>query len=187
VIESVNANWNRLQQLQATTRRAFLQGSGLSLGALALASLSRSPAARADERGPNDPNPMAPRDPHFAPRARRVIYLHLTGSPPNLDVYDYKPELVKRSGQDCPDEFLRGRTFAFTSGVPKLLGTPRTFQQYGESGTWLSDAVPHLHGIADEMCLVHSMYTEQFNHAPAEVRGLDQQRRPAKRRREFVW
>ncbi len=67
-------------------------------------------------------------------RAKRVIYLHLTGSPPNLDVYDYKPELVKRDGQDCPQEFLAGRTFAFTSGTPKLMGTPRKFAQYGQSG-----------------------------------------------------
>ena len=115
--------------------------------------------------------PLARREPHFAPRAKRVIYLHLTGSPPNLDLYDHKPELVKRSGQDCPDEFLAGRTFAFTSGVPKLMGTPRKFAQYGESGTWLSDAVPGFHDkdIVDEMCFLHSMNTDQFNHAPAEL------------------
>ena len=104
-------------------------------------------------------------------RAKRVIYLHLTGSPPNLDVYDYKPELNKRDGQDCPQEFLAGRTFAFTSGTPKLMGSPRKFAQYGQSGTWLSDAVPHFHAadIVDEMCFIHSMYTDQFNHAPAEL------------------
>ncbi|MFN9971163.1 MAG: DUF1501 domain-containing protein, partial [Phycisphaerae bacterium] len=113
--------------------------------------------------------PLQERSAHFSPRAKRVIYLHLTGSPPNLDIYDYKPELVRRTGQNCPDEYLKGRTFAFTSGVPRLLGTPRKFSQHGDSGTWLSDAVPNLHGIADEMCLIHSMHTEQFNHAPAEL------------------
>ncbi len=108
---------------------------------------------------------------HFAAKAKRVIYLHLTGSPPNLDLYDYKPELVKRTGEPCPDEFLKGRTFAFTSGVPKLLGTPRKFAQFGKNGTWLSDAVPNFHApdIVDEMCFVHSMNTDQFNHAPAEL------------------
>lgn len=157
------------QHLQDVTRRHFLSSSGIGLGAIALSSLSGASAA-ADV--PIDPmTPLAERAPHFEARAKRVIYLHLTGSPPNLDLYDYKPELVKRSGQDCPQTFLEGRTFAFTSGVPKLLGTPRTFRQYGESGTWLSDAVPNLHAddIVDEMCFVHSMNTDQFNHAPAEL------------------
>ena len=89
-----------------------------------------------------------------------------------MDLFDYKPELVKRDGQECPDEFLKGRTFAFTSGTPKLMGTPRKFQQCGKSGSWLSDAVPNFHAddIVDEMCFIHSMNTEQFNHAPAEFR-----------------
>ena len=71
---------------------------------------------------------MAPRLPHFAAKAKRVIYLHMAGSPPHLDLLDYKPELVRRNGQDCPESFLRGRRFAFTSGVPKLLGTPQRFR-----------------------------------------------------------
>ena len=155
--------------LQDVTRRHFLSGSGVGLGAIALSSLSGA-NANADVIF-NPVQPMASRQPHFGAKAKRVIYLHLTGSPPNLDLYDYKPELVKRTGQECPDEFLKGRTFAFTSGTPKLMGTPRTFKQYGESGAWLSDAVPHFHDsdIIDEMCFVHSMNTDQFNHAPAEL------------------
>jgi len=98
-----------------------------------------------------------------------VIYLHLTGSPPHLDLYDYKPELVKRNGQDCPDAFLKGKRFAFTSGTPKLLGTPRKFTRHGEGGVWLSDAIPHLQTVADELCVIRSMTTDQFNHAPAEL------------------
>jgi hypothetical protein len=151
------------------TRRHFLSSSGLGLGAIALSSIIGEPA-RADV--PIDATqPLAQRLPHFAPRAKRVIYLHLTGSPPNLDMYDYKPELVKRDGEDCPQMFLAGRTFAFTSGVPKLMGTPHNFAQYGKSGTWLSDAVPHLQAddVVDEMCFIHSMNTDQFNHAPAEL------------------
>ena len=155
--------------MQDKTRRAFLQGTGLGLGAIALSTMVNPAAAIGDDVSINSSTPLEQRSPHFASRAKRVIYLHLTGSPPNLDIYDYKPELVKRSGENCPDEFLKGRTFAFTTGVPKLLGTPRKFAQYGESGTWLSDAVPNFHGIADEMCFVHSMFTEQFNHAPAEL------------------
>jgi hypothetical protein len=155
--------------LAQVTRRHFLSGSGIGLGALALSSLTHG-TARAHVPI-NSMQPLAERRPQFAPRAKRVIYLHLTGSPPNLDTYDFKPELVKRSGQDCPQQFLAGRTFAFTSGTPKLMGTPRKFAQHGQAGAWLSDAVPHFHApdIVDEMCFVHSMNTDQFNHAPAEL------------------
>ena len=158
-----------LEQLQARTRRHFLATSGVGLGALALSSLSGSKAAA--DVDIDSMRPLAKRAPHFPAKAKRVIYLHLTGSPPNLDLYDYKPELVKRDGEPCPDEFLKGRTFAFTTGVPKLMGTPRKFAQYGQNGTWLSDAVPNFHApdIVDEMCFVHSMNTDQFNHAPAEL------------------
>ena len=157
-----------LKQLEHSTRRHFLNGSGLSLGAIALSSLSSDGVARADIAF-NQAQPLQQRNPPLTGKAKRVIYLHLTGSPPNLDIYDYKPALVARTGQDCPDEFLKGRTFAFTSGVPKLLGTPRKFQQCGQSGTWLSDAVPNLQRVADDICFIHSMNTDQFNHAPAEL------------------
>jgi len=161
------------------TRRNFLQSTGLGLGGMALSALM-SGDARAGSSAVV--NPLASRQPPFRGRAQRVIYLHLTGSPPHLDMYDYKPELVKHDGQDCPDAFLKGKKFAFTTGVPKLLGTRRKFAQHGESGMWLSDAIPHLHGVADEICLVNSMFTEQFNHAPAELlllTGSARQGRPS--------
>ena len=116
-----------------------------------------------------DVDPLAPKAGHFTGKAKRVIYLHLTGSPPHLDLYDYKPELVKHTGEPVPESFLKGKRFAFTTGVPKLLGTPRQFKQCGEGGVWLSDAIPHLHDVADHLCVIKSMYTEQFNHAPAEL------------------
>jgi hypothetical protein len=154
------------EQLQHTTRRHFLKQSLAGLGGVALGSLI-NPAASAALV-----DPLSPKKSHFPAKAKHVIYLHLTGSPPNLDMYDYKPELVKRDGQDCPAEFLEGKRFAFTSGTPKLLGTKRTFKQYGKGGLWLSDAIPHLHELADEMCMVHSMHTDEFNHAPAELFAL---------------
>ena len=178
------------KHLADITRRHFLSGAGLSLGSLALSTLIGE-KARADI--PIDAmQPLRERQPHSVPRAKRVIYLHLTGSPPNLDIYDYKPELVKRDGQDCPQEFLAGRTFAFTSGTPKLMGTPRKFAQYGQSGTWLSDAVPNFQAadIVDEMCVVHSMYTDQFNHAPAELliyTGSPRSGRPVLGRLGHLW
>ena len=155
-----------LEQLRLQTRRHFLGKSAYGLGAIALGSLLKNslPAAV-----PTPVNPLMSRAPHFAGRAKRVIYLHLTGSPPHLDLWDYKPELVKRDGQDCPDAFLKGKRFAFTSGTPKLLGTRRTFTQHGQGGVWMSDAIPHLHSVADELCVIRSMNTDQFNHAPAEL------------------
>jgi hypothetical protein len=166
-------------RLQHVTRRHFLRDSAVGLGAVGLASLmsrevSAGPAAQA--------NPLAPKAAHFPGKAKRMIYLHMSGAPPHLDLFDYKPELVKLSGQPCPDTFLKGRRFAFTTGVPKLLGTPRQFAQYGKGGVWMSDAIPKLHPIADELCVIRSLYTEQFNHAPAELllyTGSPRQGRPS--------
>ena len=155
-----------LEHLQHLTRRHFLQRSATGLGAIALSTLLKNDLVAGLVHAAD---PLAPRPPQFAAKARQVIYLHLTGSPPHLDLFDYKPELVKRDGQECPDAFLKGKRFAFTSGTPKLLGTPRTFAQYGKGGVWLSDAIPHLHEVADELCVIRSMNTDQFNHAPAEL------------------
>ena len=155
-----------LENMQLQTRRHFFQQSAAGLGGIALNSLLAAESSGAER---NAANPLSPQLPHFAAKAKRVIYLHMTGSPPNLDLFDRKPELVKRNAEDCPDEFLAGRKFAFTSGVPKLMGSPRKWSQVGESGMWMSDAIPNFHEIADEMCVVHSMHTDQFNHAPAEL------------------
>ena len=121
----------RLEQIQLRTRRHFLKQCQLGIGSLGLASLlaGDSPAATTDVV-----NPLAPKQPHFPAKAKRVIYLHLTGSPPHLDLYDYKPMLVKLDGQPCPDEFIKGKRFAFTTGTPNLLGTRRKFAQYGQGG-----------------------------------------------------
>ena len=154
------------EHLQRLTRRHFFRQSASGLGAIALSTLLKNDLLAAISKAAD---PLAPRQPHLAAKAKHVIYLHLTGSPPHLDLFDYKPELVKRNGQECPDEFLKGKRFAFTSGTPKLLGTPRQFAQYGQGGVWMSDAIPHLHDVADELCVIRSMNTDQFNHAPAEL------------------
>jgi hypothetical protein len=161
------------------TRRHFLGRAGrFSLGAIALDALSARSASGDDGAA----NPLAVRAPHFPAKVKRVIYLHMSGGPPHLDIFDYKPELVRRNGEDAPAEFVKGKTFAFTSGTPKLMGTPRTFAQYGKGGLWMSDAIPNFHSVADEICLIHSMYTDQFNHAPAELMlftGSPRQGRPS--------
>src|SRR5262245_54789177 len=152
-------------------RRHFLGASSLSLGGLALSLLNGDSARADDPASPAAPstNPLAPRRPHFTPKVKNVIYLHMAGSPPHLDMFDYKPELVRNNGRDCPQEFLRGRRFAFTSGTPKLLGTPQRFRQHGQSGAWVSEALPQLASLADDLTFIKSIYTDQFNHAPAEL------------------
>ncbi len=167
----------QLESLQYKTRRHFFKQCSMGLGGVALSEMLATDAMGLE--APN--NPLLPKLPHFAPKAKRVIYLHLTGSPPHLDLWDHKPELVKRDGQECPDEYIKGKKFAFTSGTPKLMGSPRTFRQYGKNGLWMSDAIPHLHGVADDLCIINSMTTDHFNHAPAELfvhTGFQQPGRP---------
>ncbi|AWM38063.1 hypothetical protein GobsT_38520 [Gemmata obscuriglobus] len=168
----------RTERLLHQTRRNFLHTSSLGLGALALSSLLNDGRAE----GPKVENPLAPKDPHFAASAKRVIYLHMSGAPPHLDLFDYKPALQKHDGQECPDEYLKGKRFAFTSGVPKLLGTRQPFKQHGKSGIWMSDAIKPLHAVADDVTVIRSMKTDEFNHAPAELllyTGFARQGRPS--------
>ncbi|NDC63339.1 MAG: DUF1501 domain-containing protein [Planctomycetia bacterium] len=146
------------------TRRHLLGGMAGGIGAIALGELLSGPTAAATVV-----DPLAARRPPLPAKARRMIVIHLTGSPPNLDLYDRKPDLVRHDGQDCPQEFLAGKQFAFTTGVPKLLGTTRSWKRCGESGIELSDAIPNLQRVADRLCFVKSMFTDQFNHAPAEL------------------
>ena len=162
------------------TRRQFLRDCPAGLAGMYLASLAGRPADAASR--PSPANPLALRPPHFAARAKNVIYIHLAGSPPTLDLFDYKPQLVKHDGEECPQQFLEGKRFAFTSGTPKLMGSPHQFSRAGQSGAWMSDALVHLRDVADELCFVHSMYTDQFNHAPAQLlllTGSPRQGRPS--------
>jgi hypothetical protein len=150
---------------RALTRRQFFARSAFSLGGIALGQLL---AREGFAAGPT-PNPLAVRPPPLPPRAKSIIYLHMSGAPPSLDLFDYKPQLQRLHLQPCPAELLEGQRFAFIKGVPKMLGSPYQFRQHGGSGAWFSEAIPHMAGIADEICLVRSMWTDQFNHAPAEL------------------
>ena len=105
----------------------------------------------------------------FAPKAKRVIYLFMAGAPSQLDLFDPKPELTKHDGQDIPEEFVKGERFAFIKGTPKLLGSPFKFKQHGQSGAEISELLPHLAKVADDIAIVRSMQTTQFNHAPAQI------------------
>jgi hypothetical protein len=159
----------RSERLQLATRRAFLRASGLGLGSLALADL-----LAADER--------APLLPHFAPRARRVLYLHMAGAPSHLDLFDPKPALARLDGQPVSQELIQNERFAFIKGVPKVLASPYRFAPHGECGLELSELLPHLATVADELAVVRSMRTTQFNHAPGQVflaTGFERAGRPS--------
>jgi hypothetical protein len=155
-----------IEQAKAVTRRHFLGQCRVGVGALGLASLL-------DERlfaGPTaSVDPLGVRAPHFAPKAKRVIYLHMAGSPPQQDLFEYKPKLNELDGEPCPSDFLENERFAFIKGHPKILGSPYRFEQAGRAGAWVSELLPSFRSIVDDVVIVRSMHTDQFNHAPAQL------------------
>jgi hypothetical protein len=151
--------------LKTMTRRMLFKQVGYGIGGVALSSLLLDSLALAD--GPGQ-QPVFGK-PHFAPKAKNVIFLFMAGAPSTLDMFDPKPTLIKYNNQPCPDEFLKGERFAFIKGHPKLLGSPHKFRQVGQSGQWVSEILPHFEEIADDVAVVHSMHTEHFNHAPAQI------------------
>jgi len=162
-------------RLLQSTRRQFLGSGGFSLGAVALGSLLRG--ARGDtgraEAAPGSGGlagqaGVAPRAMH-PPRAKRVIYLHMAGSPSQLDLFDYKPDLDRLHLQDAPASFLEGKRFAFIKGVPKVLAPQFRFAKQGQSGQWLSELWPHLSRVVDRLSVIRTVHTDQFNHAPAQL------------------
>lgn len=157
----------QLEYVQSVTRRHFLKTGGLGLGALALGALLDR-RLLAENIAASD-NPWALKLPHFQPKAKQVIYLHMAGSPSQLDLFDYKPKLVELNGQKCPESLIEGERFAFIKGIPKMLGTPHMFHRYGKAGTELSELLPHLGTVVDDIAVVKSMHTDQFNHAPAQL------------------
>src|ERR1051325_12223362 len=136
----------RTHSTRAVTRRQFFRQSGLSLGAVALGGLLSHDGYGGPLRGTSAVNPLSPRKPHFRPRAKSIIYLHMSGAPPSLDLFDWKPKLVELHLKPCPEELLKGQRFAFIKGVPKMLGSPYKFTQHGRSGAWVSETLPHFAG-----------------------------------------
>ena len=154
------------------TRRHFLGGGTAGIGAAALSSLLMQEGLLADDKttGPVAiENPLAAKQPPLRARAKNVIYLHMAGSPPQQELFDYKPKLQEFNDKDCPEEYLSGERFAFIKGTPQLLGTPYKFARHGESGQHISELLPKLSSMADDICIVRSLYSDQFNHAPAQM------------------
>ena len=158
----------QMQQARAFTRRHFLRTCQAGVGSLALGQLSGRLAKAAGDVAATA-NPLAPKQPPFPAKAKSIIYLEMAGAPPQQELFDFKPALVKMNMQPCPDELLKNQRFAFIKGHPKLLGCPYKFAQHGQSGTWVSELLPNMAKIADEITVIRSMSTDQFNHAPADL------------------
>ena len=154
-------------QIQMQTRRHFLRNGGLSLGAIALNQLSGG-VAEAAVLG-SEASPLALQPPTLPARAKSIIYLHMSGGPPQHELFDWKPRLQELHRQDCPEEFLKGQRFAFIRGVPKLMGTPYSFARYGGSDAPVSELLPLFSQRVDDVTFIRSMVTPEFNHAPAEL------------------
>ena len=151
----------QFRQLQQTTRRHFLRNSATGLGALWLATQGNTALGKQDT--------ALPTGSHHAAKAKRVIFLHMIGAPSQLELFDFKPDLQKLNGKDCPDSLLEGKRFAFIQGTPKMLGHQYPFKQHGESGAWVSDRLPEFAKHVDDVCFIKSMQTDQFNHGPAQL------------------
>lgn len=158
-------NFNLFSQL---SRRYFLEDCALGLGGIALTSMmagGRTYAAENKEAA----NPLAPKKSHFAPKAKRVIFLFMGGGPSHLDLFDPKPALKKYEGQEVPDEVLMGADLPFIERDAALMASPFKFDKHGQSGAIISELLPHLGKIADDVSFVKSMKTDAFNHAPAQI------------------
>ncbi len=151
-------NAYRNQSPRQIARRWFLQQCGVGLGAMALGQLLGA-----------SENPLAPRQPHFAPRAKNVIFLFMAGGPSHLELFDYKPQLAKFDGTLPPAELLKGYRAAFINPNSKLLGPKFKFAKYGQSSAELSELLPHLAKVVDDVAIVKSMVTDAFNHAPGQL------------------
>lgn len=154
----------RFQELQFVTRRHFLRQCASGMGGMALASL-----LGCVPRSGGAPQAAGTQAPHFTPRVRSVIFLHMAGAPSQLELFDYKPELMRLHNQPCPDSLLEGKRFAFIRGRPTMLGPQASFAPRGESGLYVSDLLPHFHEVVDRVTILKAMHTDEFNHAPAQL------------------
>lgn len=145
----------KLEQLRAQTRRHFFNQASLGFGAIALQQMLAAEDSKTKFRIPA--------------KAKSVIYLHMAGSPSQIDLFENKPALTKFHGKECPKEYLEGKRFAFIKGTPKMMGPVFDYEKRGQSGQWVSDLLPGLSSVIDDVCIIRSLHTEQFNHSPAQL------------------
>src|SRR5438445_4895100 len=158
----------RTEYARLVTRRWFFRQCGVGLGSVALASLldaEKSTAASAIKFT----NPLAPKQRQFKAKAKRVIYLFMGGGPSQLDLFDYKPAMTKYDGKPVPQEMVMGQKYAFIKPDAALYASEFKFAKHGQCAAELSEALPHLAEIVDDIAIVKSMTTDAFNHAPGQV------------------
>jgi hypothetical protein len=175
VISVTDSAFRNPQSALLAARRHFFQQCRIGLGAMALGSLLRGESGQTSERNATEgiPNsagndPLAPRPPHFSPRAKSVIFLFMAGGPSQLELFERKPKLQELDGQVIPESFVANKRFAFIKGDAKLQGTKRKFARYGQSGQTISECLPHLATVADDICTLRAVKTDVFNHGPAK-------------------
>ncbi len=154
-------------RLRALTRRHFFRDCGVGVGKIALASLLVGSRARA--KSPSLADPMAPRPPHFAPKVKHVIYLFMAGAPSQLDLFDRKDTLRKYDGKPVPADVVKDQRYAFIRPDASLMASRFKFARHGRSGAELSEMLPHLAKVVDDVAIIKSVHTDQFNHAPAQI------------------
>ena len=158
----------RCEYARLVTRRWFFRQCSVGLGSIALASLLE-PTKALGATTPKAIDPLAPRLPHFKPKAKRIIYLFMGGAPSQLDLFDYKPTLAKYNGKPVPPEVVMGQKYAFIRPDAALYATEFKFAKHGKCGAELSEALPHLAEVVDDIAIVKSMTTDAFNHAPGQI------------------
>jgi len=156
-----------IDTMLSPTRRHFFRDCRIGLGVMALGSLM-STERLLGAAASSDRQPLSPQPSHFPPRAKSVIFLFMAGGPSQLELFDPKPKLQELEGQIIPPSFVENQRFAFLKKDAKLLGTRRKFAQYGDCGHTISECLPHLATVADDITLIHSMATDVFNHGPAK-------------------
>jgi len=149
-------------------RRDFLRHWAAGIGMIALWNLLARDGYAEPAAG-SISNPLAPRKPHFTPRAKNVIFLFMEGGPSQIDLFDPKPEMAKLDGQSLPESMRKNLRFAFIKPTSKVWASRRKFQPCGQSGMQFSDWLPHLSACADDLCMVRSMFSDQFNHHPGQL------------------
>ncbi|MEW6303927.1 MAG: DUF1501 domain-containing protein [Verrucomicrobiota bacterium] len=156
------------QDLARMTRRDFLATSASGIGTIALATMLKQDGLLAGEA--NIADPLAPKAPHFAPKAKAIISIYMEGAPSQMDLFDPKPKLNELDGQKLPDSLLEKVRFAFIQKEgARLMASPRKFSKHGQSGMDFSDLLPHIATCADDICMIRSMHTDQFNHHPGQL------------------
>ncbi len=165
-------------------RRTFLADAGMGFTGLALGTMLHTDGVGGADGtdGAEDRRLETRGRPHFAPRAKNVIFLNMAGAPPHLDMFDYKPKLKEMSGQPAPLSVTGGERFAFIEPDANLLGPLYEFRQYGQAGMWMSTVVDPLWEIADDICMIHGVHTDEFNHSPASLKmftGFPRSGRPS--------